>query len=1089
MRTSPQRADVDSVLKGLKDFQRNTVDYVFQRLYLDKPAARRFLVADEVGLGKTLVARGLIARTIEHLRDKVSRIDIVYICSNADIARQNINRLNVTGGEDFELASRITLLPIQIKSLKQKSINFISFTPGTSFDLKKSLGKVEERALLYWMLKESWNLRGAGPLNVLQGNAGTDNFRRFIDFFRYNHDIDKSLAGKFAEALQLHITAAHHSGEEDIRSRFDNLCQRFGRTRKYIPASDAQDRTRLIGELRDLLATTCLIALEPDLIILDEFQRFKHLLDGTDKASNLARDLFEYPEARVLLLSATPYKMYTLADEADGDDHYQDFLRTLRFLQNDTGRGDRFEQLLEDYRRELFRIRNGGGERLFVIKSELEKELRQVMVRTEKLAVSLDRDGMLKEAPSAGTRLEARDLHSYIGLQKIARILGEADTLEYWKSAPYLLNFMDDYKLKNSFTEALEISERETELAEVVSESNGLLLNWRDIMKYRSIDPGNARLRGLFDDTIGRDMWRLLWLPPSLAYYQLDGPFAHISASRFTKRLVFSSWKVVPKVISTLLSYEAERLMMRSFEDSPENTLEARKRRRPLLRFARTDDRLTGMPVLGLLYPSVTLARECDPLKLALENQKMAELPSASEITDVVKARIEQLLQKISHKQTRGPEDEAWYWAAPILLDLQFDKKATRAWFSQEGLAELWSGESDIQEDDEDRSLWSEHVEYARQLVNGRLRLGKQPEDLSLVLAHLALAAPGTAALRALSRVVGGLDAVSIPAVRTNAAHVGWSFRRLFNLPEAIALLRGMKKAEPYWRRVIEYCVSGCLQSTLDEYVHILRESLGLLDKSAEVTASKIADAVRSALSLRTSSVAVDNIRLNPSRQTLKVERGGRLRSHFAMRFGEETNDDTQEVTRAEQVREAFNSPFWPFVLATTSVGQEGLDFHHYCHAVVHWNLPSNPVDLEQREGRVHRYKGHAVRKNLARKYQIKELSDAIHDPWENLFAMAKSERPKDASDIIPFWIYFFEDGARIERYVPTLPLSKDEARFAALRRSLAVYRMVFGQSRQEDLTAHLLSILPDSEVERISEEFRINLEPQSDSFSDSSHK
>ena len=26
-------------------------------------------------------------------------------------------------------------------------------------------------------------------------------------------------------------------------------------------------------------------------------------------------------------------------------------------------------------------------------------------------------------------------------------------------------------------------------------------------------------------------------------------------------------------------------------------------------------------------------------------------------------------------------------------------------------------------------------------------------------------------------------------------------------------------------------------------------------------------------------------------------------------------------------MRAAFNSPFWPFVLATTSVGQEGLDF------------------------------------------------------------------------------------------------------------------------------------------------------------------
>ena len=37
-----------------------------------------------------------------------------------------------------------------------------------------------------------------------------------------------------------------------------------------------------------------------------------------------------------------------------------------------------------------------------------------------------------------------------------------------------------------------------------------------------------------------------------------------------------------------------------------------------------------------------------------------------------------------------------------------------------------------------------------------------------------------------------------------------------------------------------------------------------------------------------------------------------------------------------------------------------------YAHAVAHWNLPTNPVDFEQREGRVHRYKGHAVRRNLA---------------------------------------------------------------------------------------------------------------------------
>jgi hypothetical protein len=72
-------------------------------------------------------------------------------------------------------------------------------------------------------------------------------------------------------------------------------------------------------------------------------------------------------------------------------------------------------------------------------------------------------------------------------------------------------------------------------------------------------------------------------------------------------------------------------------------------------------------------------------------------------------------------------------------------------------------------------------------------------------------------------------------------------------------------------------------------------------------------------------------------------------------------------------------------LLATTSVGQEGLDFHPYCHAVYHWDLPSNPVDMEQREGRVHRYKGHAVRKNVARRFGLASLRERWSggDPWE----------------------------------------------------------------------------------------------------------
>ncbi|MEZ5285579.1 MAG: hypothetical protein R2712_12405 [Vicinamibacterales bacterium] len=46
------------------------------------------------------------------------------------------------------------------------------------------------------------------------------------------------------------------------------------------------------------------------------------------------------------------------------------------------------------------------------------------------------------------------------------------------------------------------------------------------------------------------------------------------------------------------------------------------------------------------------------------------------------------------------------------------------------------------------------------------------------------------------------------------------------------------------------------------------------------------------------------------------------------------------------------------------------------------------------------------------------------------------------------------DGGATIERHVPVLPLSRDAAKAQRLRRSLAVYRLAFGQSRQEDLVA-----------------------------------
>ncbi len=202
------------------------------------------------------------------------------------------------------------------------------------------------------------------------------------------------------------------------------------------------------------------------------------------------------------------------------------------------------------------------------------------------------------------------------------------------------------------------------------------------------------------------------------------------------------------------------------------------------------------------------------------------------------------------------------------------------------------------------------------------------------------------------------------------------------------------------------------------------------------------------------------------------------MRVRFALRFGRNATDEQSVLQRSAAVRSAFNSPFWPFVLTSTSVGQEGLDFHQYCHAVVHWNLPANPVDLEQREGRVHRYKGHAIRKNVAERHHAAAFSGRVTDPWVAMFEQAVREcRHRELRDIEPFWVY--EGSAHIERHVPLLPLSREVERLAQLRRSLAAYRLVFGQPRQEDLVAYLGDRMSPETLESLVEQLRINLTPR----------
>lgn len=1070
--------DTPKILSKLKDFQRKTVKYAFNQMYEKENPTRRFLIADEVGLGKTLVARGLIAKAIDRFRSQIQngtlRYDIIYICSNTEIAKQNINRLNVIGGverKEFTFTSRITLLPVELKNLKKNRINFISFTPGTSFNLRSSEGIYQERALIYHLLKEKWNLSYRPKyVKFFQCYAKLEYWEKYlIKDFNKKNKIDAFLANKFLEKLEAKITQENQNNRENIYVRFEKTAEKFNYLHqgKKVSTDVSRERNRIVGELRLLLAKSCISSLEPDFIILDEFQRFKNLLDGQDEMCKLAREMFDFEDARLLLLSATPYKMYTLYQE--DEIHYDDFIRTVQFLltnKDDLKNSNRdimsLKTQLEEYKNLLYQMNENDLDDLYKCKKKIEKILMKVMCRTERNSGISKQDNMIKEYTEK-VEVEPKEILNFINIDRIAQVVRHRNCMEYWKSSPYLLNFMDDdYKLKKDCVKGINDASLKVENALISARKS--FLPWRKISKYKKIPADNHKLEVLLKNSMKNEAWKLLWIPPSLLYYQSNSFFDDLKD--YTKNIIFSSWKVVPKAIASLCSYEAER---KAKDFNKEQYGYGGKERRKIkeLNFAIKEDKPASMNLITLFYPCMTLAKRINPLKITQNYMKEnGSLPSAEEMENEIKYKIRNILENTVLRKkldSEGPFDQRWYWASLIFMDSVFYKDKIKEWFSLNGgdkynLKNLNKKSDEDIEGDLRQAKKSEPSHFAEHIGNLEeffkleppemvKELGNPPKDLLSVLSKIALASPAVTSLRTLSYYSNRYS----PVLFYNAALISFGFRSLYILPETISLIKQLCPDGPYWKKILQYNIAGNLQSLLDEYMQVLFESLGLMNLGDEERiVCELGEHIEKVVSIRTPSLYLDEIKIKNNKVGEIKKRS--MRCRFAMRFGTGIKELGQEVSNITEVRNAFNSPFRPFILATTSIGQEGLDFHQYCHSIYHWNLPPNPVDLEQREGRIFRYKGHAIRKNIAAQYGIKLLGNHFKSNlWDELFNIALKERESGANDLIPFWI-FDQGKAKIQRHIPAMPMSREKNQKIALSRSLAVYRLVFGQPRQEDL-------------------------------------
>lgn len=516
-------------LEGLKDFQRNAVEQVIRRFFGEgaEHGSGRFLVADETGLGKSVIARGVVARTVEELsaRGRES-VTVLYICSNADLARQNLSRLDITGGRITPTSTRLSMLAKHPELLRDSHdlggtrLNLVSFTPGTSFSRGSGTwrsGTAPERALLSVLLNRITDAdepQQEAAARLLQGPVSS--LDRFVRRIRWTEEElgddgpDPGIAEAFARIsresgslerfLKLRDRAQHDGALEEGRASFD-------------------ERWTLIHDLRADLARAGADALTPDLVILDEFQRFRNLMAAPGSpedsaAAELARTLFGQRGSKLLLLSATPYSPYTAAE--DEEDHHRDFLTVVDFLTgHDPSALEKVRGALGSFRRALQSLSASEQDRAQAA-ARVRETLLDVMSRSERPPLGENQDLVEVVKPEVPPP-SAEDFADWIVMRRLARHLGSHISSAYWKSVPHFSTFMSDYQIGQKIRARIE--EDDAELRALLRRTTRLT---REIIDSgEEADLGSGLLRSLAEETVGSGWWRMLWLPPSMPYLQL----------------------------------------------------------------------------------------------------------------------------------------------------------------------------------------------------------------------------------------------------------------------------------------------------------------------------------------------------------------------------------------------------------------------------------------------------------------------------------------------------------------------------------------------------------------------------------------
>lgn len=995
------------MLKEPKDFQKATAERI---LNLFQQGQRRVLLADEVGLGKTVVASNVIKLVGEWHKTDPAILDdhfkVVYVCSNVNIANQNAYTLGVKDTLDVS-ESRLSMqhLPIYQKAGKNHDYEqLIPLTPSTSFSMTLGCGNQRERALLFTHLRrmDVFKSRDKELNRFMQMSAGKDWKYYVDDYEKCVLECDKNGSNYIAK---MQLALKKFFSRKDYLDIIPLIIDFLDTRDNYL----CKEGKLLVNRLRKVFAEISLDMMDPDLVIMDEFQRFRNLIDESDADSEtnmLIKKFFSNPNTKILLLSATPYKPFSTLEELNEnnvDEQYKDFFSLMSFLHTDgedKSKYEGFQKVWGRYSKCLSQLDSKNFSVLRAAKEDAENALYNVMCRTERINLGIIDDLQAKEIP-----ISVGDILSYNQMQRILELSFERDSkkkngnmahtykvpVEYVKSAPFILSFAEKYDIKKHLFER-SFKDDEFPLLDFVKKHRKYMLNRSNIYDYRELESNNARLEYLKKKLFAENHTEcLLWVPASHPYYKNVGGVFDANKD-FSKILVFSSWEMVPRMLATLLSYEAERLTVGKRHE------------------------LTYEAIRGVKYgfqgeDGKYIVRFISSVLASFYNPEDYYGFDLKDVIANVRRKVNELLDDVAKKFELERHGRNTASAIRKLLGLI------------EGI--------DTSKNSEDS-----------------LPLSAIPEYASEVLTNMAIASPAICLYRLFKSKVPKEDAYRM------ATECADEFVTLFNHRESAAAIYQVynRRDDSYYEYVLDYCVKGNLQAVLDEYAF-------MIDKNDEELKSEMIAGFIGG----DSSLSVDAY-------TPEGRKAIRMRTHYALSYANTKLDD-KSINRNINIQKVFNSPFRPFVLASTSIGQEGLDFHKYARKIMHWNLPANPVELEQREGRINRFMNLAVRRNIAHKY-------GYLFGWNDMFEKAKKDYKGNDCDMVPYWyipLEMIDDMEtekipieKIERIVAMYPMSRDRYRYDRLIKILSLYRLTMGQPRQEELLEMLSGRLTEEQIDEL---------------------